>query len=706
MSFSMNHVLRAKFGLLAMLATFSVLIAAPLSAVAQNEFDVANVPRPDGAVVADDRKSSSSMTFLYPSNRATAAQAVEKALNAQGWLRYQTPDQPRSDRFKNGRMAIYVSYSMAGAERSRISYSHNNSMSAIVPFPEDATEIVHDEQRPYLSCFSRQPVEALLEFFTKGLAAEGWSPLDAATIASRFPHAKPDGEIAAGARVYFHRGTRERQWPPVRLTLQRNADGITSVELRTAPFARPRDLEFYRDFAGLPASNNYKQSGGEGSEDSPRREATALLIAEIPVVLAFYRRELTNRGYNEQEAGASISDSAVKVTFTKPEETAVLELQQQFDLTKVRLVAQLTQAALAARTRAKKEADANWLRDARRQADDLIAASEAKRLATAAAIAAAPVETLRAMTNSKTPIPLPENATAVQFNSEDGKLEFTSPSSPKSVAGFFRSELKAAGWKEAQSPIDKPTMIRLDFSKAAKKVSMTVMLFGGTARVSADGTGLQVPADPNRETEQLEGEEVAGFPVPKKRTASAPGAWNQKGNTVAFRRDYNAHVPSDIGSVLAFYRRELAKRNWKEQTAGAAVEPENVALAFTSPEGPASLRLGRKGKETTVALVVKNPAEAAKAGILPSAGKAKIILGNLSDIDASIAINQKTFKVAPGAGSSKTPDGPMLDLKPGKYKYVLKRAGKPNQTGDIVVGADDAWGLMIGPGGVLPLQIY
>ena len=196
------------------------------------------------------------------------------------------------------------------------------------------------------------------------------------------------------------------------------------------------------------------------------------------------------------------------------------------------------------------------------------------------------------------------------------------------------------------------------------------------------------------------------FPVPKKRTLSAPGAWSMKGSTATFRRDYNALVPSDIGSVLAFYRRELAKRDWKERAEGAVIRPDNVTLAFASPEGPASLALGRKGKETTISIVVKNPAEAAKAGLLPPAGRAKIVLGNIGDVEASVTINQKTIKLAPGTGGSKTPDGPMIDLKPGKYKYVLKRAGKPNQTDEIVVGADDAWGLMVGPGGVLPLQMY
>ena len=45
---------------------------------------------------------------------------------------------------------------------------------------------------------------------------------------------------------------------------------------------------------------------------------------------------------------------------------------------------------------------------------------------------------------------------------------------------------------------------------------------------------------------------------------------------------------------------------------------------------------------------------------------------------------------------------------PGKYKYALKVAGRPEHTEELVVAADDAWGLMVAPdgGGVLPMQVY
>ena len=700
--------LRITSGLFSILTAMALFAGATSRASAQSGFDIATVPRPDSAEVsASDRASSSSITYVYAGTRDAATVATEKSLNAQGWLRYRPPDQQQSIRFKKGREGIYVSFtgSPGRPDQSRISYSHNNSIQANVPFPDDATDIVYDENRPYLRCSTALSLEAAEAFFKSGLASEGWAPLEPAVISSRWPGARIDDVVENGRRAFFNR-ERHGRAQPVMLTLRAGPGGKTIVDVRIAPFALPGDLPFYQDFAGLPASQHYKRSGGTGSSDSPRREATALIIAELPAVLAFYRRELAARGYQEQAAGATLTPTAARVTFSKPDDTAVLELRELYDMIDVRLLAQLSPSATAARSRVKKDADDQWMRDRRKEVEDLLAASASKRAAKEKAVAAAPVETLRPLANPGTPIPLPENAQSVSFNGEDGKLEYTSASTPKSVADFHRREMKTLGWTLGRSPIDKPTMVRADFTKGARKIGFTVMLFGDKARVTADGTGLLVPADPNKETEQLEAIEVSGFPVPKNYTASAPGAWTMKGGAAAFRRDYHAQVPSDIGSVLALYRRELTKRAWKERSEGAVIKPDSVALAYSSPEGPATLALGRKGKETTIAIVIKNPAEAQKAGLLPPAGMAKVILGNVSDDEASLTISKKTFKIKPGTGNSKTPEGPMLDLRPGKYKYTIKLPGKPGKTSEIAVGADEAWGLIVGPGGVLPLQMY
>ena len=132
---------------------------------------------------------------------------------------------------------------------------------------------------------------------------------------------------------------------------------------------------------------------------------------------------------------------------------------------------------------------------------------------------------------------------------------------------------------------------------------------------------------------------------------------------------------------------------------------DKAVIAYASPDGPAVLKLGRKDGETSVDLVVKNPDAVAKAGIMPKPGQAKIMFGNINDCRGGDHVQQQDDQ-GRGRRRHQGPDGPMLDLPPGKYKYSIKLPGKPVQNDEVEVGADETWGLMIGPGGVLALQAY
>ncbi len=208
--------------------------------------------------------------------------------------------------------------------------------------------------------------------------------------------------------------------------------------------------------------------------------------------------------------------------------------------------------------------------------------------------------------------------------------------------------------------------------------------------------GAKAPASVAEQ--ELEAEESGGLPVPKRHTMTT-------GEQAPFRREVTASVPVDLAAVLAFYRRELGKLNWKEETKGAAVAADRAVIAFASSDGAAVLKLGRKDGETSVNLAVRNPDAAGKAGVMPKPGQAKLLFGNALGAEAAITIDKRTVKVAAGAGS-KGPDGPTLDLAPGKYNFSIKLPGKPAQNDEMEIGADETWGLLIGPGGALPLHMY
>lgn len=320
-----------------------------------------------------------------------------------------------------------------------------------------------------------------------------------------------------------------------------------------------------------------------------------------------------------------------------------------------------------------------------------------------------PITALRAKSGNTAPVPVPDTADDVEFNGEKGELEFMGGPDVRSLAAFYNTEMAKAGWSTRKPTIDRDNMVVLDFTKGGQKLSFTVMQFGKGVRVRASGSGLvTAAAQPQGKTaaapaatqkfdaDDLKVEDVAGYPVPKRRTASGS-------ERTQYRVVVNATVPMDVATMLAFYRGALKERGWTEAQ-GASVSDTRAQTAFTAPEGPATLTLERKGGDTQVQLALRKPDVAQKAGIMPKAGQAKVLIGNPNDSEAVVTINKQTFRVKPGAGA-KNPDGPMLDLAPGKYQVSLRMGGKSaNET--IEVGANEAWGLLVGPGGVLPLQVY
>jgi hypothetical protein len=268
-------------------------------------------------------------------------------------------------------------------------------------------------------------IEASLDFFRQGLTAVGWSALSAADIATRWPEAKLDEASANGANAYYSNdvadgGPKHR---PIMVALRRRDDGRTSVEIKLAPFIQPQNLALSKDAIGLPVPDHTAGFGSTGSSDSIRRKVEGRVEAELPVVLAFYRRELAAQGWKELADGAVIKDSDVTLYFSSADQDARLILNHRYDMTVVTINTQVKDSALAARAKAKKEADEKFVRDAEAASKRITAADEVRRAAQAANLSDAP---LHALAEQTTPVPLPENAESVKFDGKEGKLEFDS----------------------------------------------------------------------------------------------------------------------------------------------------------------------------------------------------------------------------------------------------------------------------------------
>ncbi|MBH5370910.1 hypothetical protein HZZ16_22695 [Bradyrhizobium sp. CNPSo 4016] len=191
------------------------------------------------------------------------------------------------------------------------------------------------------------------------------------------------------------------------------------------------------------------------------------------------------------------------------------------------------------------------------------------------------------------------------------------------------------------------------------------------------------------------------MPVPTRASHASFGTTHASGIDVPFRLELKAHVPAELSDVLAFYRAELGKRGWQEKPDGAMVEADHALLVFASPKGPGMLTLDRANGETTVDLVQRNTAVAAKANFLPRAGHARLIFGYLVPDVASLAINDQTIEIAGGVNHPQ-----MLDLPPGTYSYALLVSGRRMRTDTITVAAGETWSLRLDDDDRKPDQIY
>lgn len=176
----------------------------------------------------------------------------------------------------------------------------------------------------------------------------------------------------------------------------------------------------------------------------------------------------------------------------------------------------------------------------------------------------------------------------------------------------------------------------------------------------------------------------------------------------------HVETPLGLAETLRFYRTALGKRGWTED--GGAVEAaDRSVIAFTTPDGPALLRIVSGNDRTNVDLSRRKP-DAGIAAKLPKAGQAMLMLGNATDEAVVITVNEQAVKLEARADGQltndkdavrKLADSQKIDLPPGKYRVALKTASGAVENREFEIAAGETWGLMAGQGGVpLPVHLY
>jgi len=193
-----------------------------------------------------------------------------------------------------------------------------------------------------------------------------------------------------------------------------------------------------------------------------------------------------------------------------------------------------------------------------------------------------------------------------------------------------------------------------------------------------------------------------------------PAGWGlMTANNSPFIRSAHIEMPVDLETVLGFYRAALAKSGWTET--GALVEADRAVLAFTTSDGPASLRLVRQDGKTIADLSLRKP-RVATAGFLPKPAQGRLMLGNKTDDAAIVTVNERPIKLAAHAGENlansddaagELPDSQKLDLPPARYKVTLTVDGSVARSREFEVAANETWGLLVETNGVLlPVHLY
>lgn len=363
------------------------------------QVEVSRLPRLDGAKEDVARSSSDRLVYSVAGSLPNTVAAIKKKLAADGWKPYVAPlDDAHSTlfAFKNGRQGLSVSFTISvgktdlTTDQTTVYYSPTRLRFALA-IPDDATDIVFDENRPYLNCITAGTIDATQDFYRKELGASGWLPLSATDAAAQWPNAKIDEKPASGVLAYYIRGTQR----PILLSLQPREGGKVNVEIKVPPFALPQTLEAGGDIFGLPKPNLYKTAGGTGG--TIQREMHAHVSAEVGTVLAFYRRELSARNWKEETQGAVVNPDEVMLNFSSAEGTAVLKLGHKYDLTTVSLVQQIPKSAAKVEPAAKDDSIDAMMKQAQQMVREATTDVRAGMKSPAAAPAAnEPVETLRA----------------------------------------------------------------------------------------------------------------------------------------------------------------------------------------------------------------------------------------------------------------------------------------------------------------------
>lgn len=156
-----------------------------------------------------------------------------------------------------------------------------------------------------------------------------------------------------------------------------------------------------------------------------------------------------------------------------------------------------------------------------------------------------------------------------------------------------------------------------------------------------------------------------------------------------YSKKIEASIEASLQHVEAFYNEQLGKQGWKLISAAGA-----KPARYSQKDQEMELGLEADGKSTKIAISLRNSAAAKADAMIPPAGKALLLLGNMSEVDIQMTIGGKTHRVKPSMGNDPK-DATRVIVEPGKVKIEVKSTGSAKTTAmnaDVVAGS--TWGVI------------
>lgn len=190
------------------------------------------------------------------------------------------------------------------------------------------------------------------------------------------------------------------------------------------------------------------------------------------------------------------------------------------------------------------------------------------------------------------------------------------------------------------------------------------------------------------------------YPVPS-------GSDEVSSQSSPYRTVISGSHAADLATMTEFYRDQLAQSGWEERVDATKTTEKAASMSFDNDGKVLLVDLRNVDSATKFAITSRNLERAKKDEVVPEAGRAKVVLGNATEADIVIVIDDVEHKISVGVGSHGPTDAKKIDIKPGTHTIVIKVPNENPQTEEVDVKPDTTWGIVaFGDEGYLADRIY